>query len=146
MRSMLCVPWSCCALPGDASLHKQRGFHLLEILVTLCLVSILSVIGLSHYSHYVLRAARLEAGVSLSQLAVDFEKGYFANQGYGQVNMILPTNKHYRIVTTYVNKNDYQLMAQPVSKEAKKDACGALALNAAGEKWVTGTAAVERCW
>lgn len=126
---------------------KIHGFHLLEMLAVLCLVSILGLVGYSTYSHYVLKAARLQAEITLGELSMELERHYLTHHIYEATPLPQShTNKHYAIEFTYIDAEHYQLTAHPISSLAKEHTCGALLLNELGEKQITGHAQVNDCW
>jgi type IV pilus assembly protein PilE len=69
-------------------LHRYiNGFQLLELLITLMIVSILATIGFSAYTQHVTAARRLQATQALSKLALAMEKFHFEHQGYRGVSL-----------------------------------------------------------
>jgi type IV pilus assembly protein PilE len=60
-----------------------EGFTLVELLMTVLLVSVLAAIALPNYRSYVLRANRTEARAALLGLATAQERFYLQCHGYG---------------------------------------------------------------
>ncbi len=61
----------------------QHGFTLIELMVTVVIVSILTAIALPAYNNYVLRGKLTEAFTNLANLRVQLEQFYQDNRNYG---------------------------------------------------------------
>ena len=64
-------------------MKKQKGFTLIELMVTVAVVSILATIALPAYNSYVLRAKLAEAYTNLANARVQLEQYYQDNRNYG---------------------------------------------------------------
>ncbi|KXS31909.1 MAG: putative Tfp pilus assembly protein, major pilin PilA [Candidatus Gallionella acididurans] len=64
-------------------MKKQKGFTLIELMVTVAVVSILASIALPAYNSYVLRSKLAEAYANLGNFRVQMEQFYQDNRNYG---------------------------------------------------------------
>jgi type IV pilus assembly protein PilE len=63
-------------------MNRHSGMTLIELLVTLAIVSILSSIAISSYRSYTMRANRIEAETILMKIQVAEEKFFLQNNTY----------------------------------------------------------------
>lgn len=63
-------------------MQHAKGFTLLELMITVVIVSILAGIALPAYNDYVLRAKFPEATANLADLRLKMEQFYMDNRGY----------------------------------------------------------------
>ncbi|OGT61423.1 MAG: hypothetical protein A3F14_00875 [Gammaproteobacteria bacterium RIFCSPHIGHO2_12_FULL_43_28] len=134
-------------------MRRLNGFHLIELLITLFLISIISVFAIPRYTQHIVSAKRLEAANMLVKLSVAMEEYQLTHLTYK--NATLQALK----IPEYVAKNNYQLMiktaddseylllAMPINEQALRDTrCGQLSLDSVGRKSVTGVGGVDECW
>jgi len=134
-------------------MQKIIGFHLIEILIVLSIISIFASITLPRYSQYVAHEKRLEAAGALTKLAVAMEQYQIENNTYENATL---ENLHfsstvaknaYRLYIQTATETDYLLVAAPNDKQAENDPeCGALTLDAKGNRGVSGSGEIETCW
>ena len=62
---------------------KNRGFTLIEVMVTVAIIAILAAVALPQYSAYVRRAQITDAVNQLSDMRVRLERFYQDNRNYG---------------------------------------------------------------
>lgn len=129
------------------------GFHLIEILITLAIISILITLGIPMYSHYVTQERRLEAATILSQLALALEQYHIEQNSYEQATLPLLhfpktiAKNTYQLAIQSATDTQYFLTATPLGIQAIRDvACATLTLNAKGEKGNTGAKEADECW
>ena len=134
---------------------RDRGFTLIEMLITLVLVALLTATALPAYDSQVRRAFRTEARTALAQVAFRLERQATATGSYpsGELPEALagvPSGR-YRIVR--VRPTDeldaathFTLRAVPQGGQAR-DPCGSFTLNNAGERGLADNqASVADCW
>ena len=129
------------------------GFHLIEILITLAIISILTALGVPAYTQHLVKERRLEAENMLSKLAIAMEEYQIEHDGYQDVTLELLhfpemiVKNFYRLNIQSLTENHYLLAAIPQEKQAEQDAsCAVLTLNSKGEKGNSGPREVDECW
>jgi type IV pilus assembly protein PilE len=132
---------------------STRGFHLLELLSTVAIISMLAALSFPLYAQYLVQARRLEAANTLAKLAVAMEKFHIEHNTYEDATLAdlhFPdtiAKNHYRLMIQTASHHDYTLLAQPLGKQAEKDTqCAGLLLYANDKRAVTGSGKVEECW
>jgi type IV pilus assembly protein PilE len=63
-------------------MHKQEGFSLIEVLVTVAIVAVLAGVAIPNYSNYVVRAQLTEAHTYLADYRTRMEQFYQDNRSY----------------------------------------------------------------
>lgn len=121
----------------------MNGFSLFEILITLAIVTIFSMIAIPSYRSHIIHTQRMEAEITLSKLAVALEKYYLANNTYKDSSISIPTVKNYRIEISSADDTEFSLAAIPASADIE---CGTLMLNSKQQKGITGAAGIQECW
>lgn len=131
----------------------MKGFHLIEILIVLVIISILTTLAMPLYSQYLVHERRLEAASMLSKLAIAMEQYHIEHNSYQDATLAglnfseIIAKNNYRLVIQSAADHDFLLAAKPLTHQAEKDeACGSLTLHSNGEKGVTGPGRVEECW
>lgn len=134
-------------------MREKTGFSLLELLVTLTIVSVLIGMSIPLYSHYIEWTKRLSAIQRLGVLAKALEDYYFQHQTYQGANFhtlhfdAKAVKSSYRLLIPIANHDGFLIAAKPIRKQALRDTtCGTLFLNAQGEKTISGKGPVENCW
>ena len=119
--------------------QKQRGFTLIELMITVAIVGILASIAYPSYQDSVMKSRRADAKGALLGLANTMERNFTTTNSYVGVT---PTNTDYYTITITATASSYTLSAAPVGAQVN-DSCGTLTLTQTGVKAVTGTGA---CW
>jgi len=151
----------------NVTMMRQRGFTLLELMITLAVVAILAAIAFPTYSEQVARSRRADAKAVLTEAAQWMERNYTAAGAYNRTaggvaittgSGSLPsglreapkegTAKFYDITLNVVTGNSFELRAAPKNGQAG-DKCGTFRLSNTGAKDLTGNDAgqtVDTCW
>jgi type IV pilus assembly protein PilE len=138
--------------------HRSFGFSLLELLVTVAVISILATIAVTSYSSQVQKSRRTEAKSALLDLAGREERLFSTtntyssdelNLGYATVSTPMTNmafgNNYYQL-TAVATATTYTLTATPVGAQAGDTTCGSFSVNQLGVQTVSGTSTVAACW
>jgi type IV pilus assembly protein PilE len=146
--------------------HASSGFTLIELMVTVAIVTILATIAVTSYTSQVQKSRRTEAKGALLDLAGREERLFsttnaYSNQesflGYGAAVAMtnMPFGNNYYTLTATVPDPaqaagipSYILTATPVAgtSQATDTQCGSFSVNQLGVQTVTGTYTVSQCW
>ncbi|ROH89462.1 type IV pilin protein [Stagnimonas aquatica] len=150
---------------GGAQHRSQFGFSLIELMITVVIVSILAAIAIPSYSNSVTKSRRRAAEACLSIYVQYMERFYTANMRYDKrvdsTDNTLPafdcaSNQNtgndytYSFPSGSPTRSTYVVQAVPKGNQATRDtACGTLTLNQAGTRGANGSTAaanVSKCW
>jgi type IV pilus assembly protein PilE len=144
-------------------LKNNRGFNVVELLVTLSVVGILAGIAYPSYQSQMQKTRRADAEGALLGLANSMERFYTEKNTYvgAADDEKRPLNypsqspveggaKYYDLTINAATATTYTLWATPISSSAQaKDKCGTLTLNHQGVKDISGQApgvTKTDCW
>jgi Tfp pilus assembly protein PilE len=133
--------------------NLNQGFHLLEILATLCIIAIISSWTLSNYQRLIASEHRHEAEHALFALASAMESYAMENGTYEDATLEklrIPhtaANNAYELHITIATNQNFIIAATPRHQQAEIDhACGTLSFTSSGEKKIDGSANLQDCW
>ena len=139
--------------------HRQSGFTLIELMITLAVVAILAAIAIPSYADYVVRSRRNDVRISLAQSAQWLERFRAENRGsYTGATLqagttVSPARGTVMYdITAVVDAAGatYQLTAIPrVGSAMANDACATYTLASDGQRTAAGVSSgdvFERCW
>lgn len=88
---------------------KHNGFTLIELMITVAIVSILAAIALPSYNNYLARGKITDAVSALANYRVRMEQYFQDNRNYGVANsacpVAVPTSKYVTYTCTVGNPN-----------------------------------------
>jgi type IV pilus assembly protein PilE len=139
----------------------QRGFTLIELMVTVAIVAILATIATASYTSQIQKSRRTDARSAVLDLAGREEKlfsttnaysqtgsdlGYAAfplniGSGYYSINVVSPDPA--QLVATQPN---YLITATAINAQAADLQCTSLSVDQTGKQTFVGTATVATCW
>jgi len=127
---------------------RTKGFSLLELLITLLLLSILMAIAYPNYQAYLRRIHRQEASLRLIQLSTTLERYHFKYHTYegatlADLNMPTDIGDLYHLAIDEQSQSNYNISAEPKFLDSD---CGTLSVNAQQRKSISGWGTVASCW
>jgi type IV pilus assembly protein PilE len=138
----------------------QRGFTLIELMITVAIVAILAAVAYPAYTSYLVRTKRVAAQSFMQTVGSRQEQAMLNARSYFSVatgtaaewtavSMTVPAEvaSNYILTVASSASPSYTVTAVPQGVQATKDAkCGTLRLTNTGVKSITGTSTVAECW
>jgi type IV pilus assembly protein PilE len=138
-------------------MKQSRGFSLIELMIVLVIIAIIAAIAVPSYRHYIVRAHRVDAQRTLTDLATREERFFYSKNTYtdqmedvnGSVGMGTPD---YTFAITAPKGGDiatgYLITATATGNQARDDAqCQTFGVDQAGRQTSTGTIDNDpACW
>lgn len=135
--------------------RPARGFTLIELMVTVCVIGILASIAYPSYRKHVIRSTRAEARAAVLDAVSRQQQYYLDNKTYTTnfADLQLPTKSeqgHYTLSVDAATSSCplsrcYVLRATATDAQAADKECTALAMDSNGTKTSTGTLTTG-CW
>jgi type IV pilus assembly protein PilE len=151
-------------LSSGTGKRRARGVTLIELLITVAIVSIIAAIAIPSYNTYILRTHRTEAKSALLSMAAGEERFYSTQNVYtavptqlGYTGGAFPINvgsNYYSIsmtagptAATTTTQAAYTLTATAINGQVADTACATFSVDQSGTQTATGsaTASVD-CW
>jgi type IV pilus assembly protein PilE len=134
---------------GYANMYCFRGFSLVELLITIGILTILIGIGYPIYANYVSNTHRVQAEQTLLMISQDMEVYHSEHQSYLGASLkniapyALKKNNYYQFSIAELTDGSYELVATSKKHDKK---CGDLSIDQLGEKSHTGNGSADDCW
>lgn len=133
---------------------RQQGYTLLELLLTVSIVTIVTSIALPSYQNHVMRSHRSDAMGALMQVANAQEKFYLQNNTYASsltdLNITGTRSGYYDLTIPVADVNEFRAEAQAASggPQAGDDTCQTFTIDSTGALSAQGTGGdtTTECW
>lgn len=132
---------------------RQAGMTLIELVVTVTIISILTVIAVPSYLKHTQRSHRNDAMSALLRIAAEQEKFYFQNSRYGTLAELgSPATEHgwYDLAISDADANTFTATAtaNETGPQYGDEDCRLFRITAAGVRSAqkADTADSDRCW
>lgn len=129
----------------------NRGFTLIEVMITVAIVGILAAIAYPSYMQYILTSNRSQAAVELTEIANLQEQYYLDHNQYANgltqlgyaSNTINTQSDHYQVKISNTDRQiDFTVTATAINRQAKDTHCASFTLNYQQVKGATH----DDCW
>ena len=130
-------------------MRPERGFTLIELMITIVIVAIIVAIAFPSYSEYVQRSRRSDGASALSRATMVMESCRSDLASYtGCAGRVAATSDEgFYNITVAVTSSSYTLTATALGVQAQDARCNTLTLDSQGTKGYTGSAPdVATCW
>ncbi len=123
---------------------QQTGFTLIELIITIAVLTIIVAIAVPAYTNQVIRSNRTEAIDELLRQASFQQSQFTQNNQFSAVANYVSASGRYRITTVVgAGGQQYALTATPLGNQVR-DACGVLTLTSIGRRTAGGND--QNCW
>ncbi len=136
--------------------QRTNGFTLIELMITLAIITILAGIGWPTYQGYIAKGHRADAIIAITKAQGLLENCYSKTRDYADSSCALPSaiatppapNNHYQISYTSSASDNYTITATATAAHINDAKCTVLTLASTGAKASQDntTAATTGCW
>lgn len=128
---------------------KTSGFTLIELMITLALMTVLALTSVMIYQEPVLKTEQATAKLDLLNLVSYLEEYYEQHLTYDGVLLSAlkyqPLSKHYKFNIVTATQKEYKIGAFPLTTRSE-DQCGAFYLDQDGNRFISGSGSIDDCW
>lgn len=127
---------------------NNKGFTLVELMVTVMIVGILAAFALPTFKDYTKKARWAEARAALIQASMNMEREFSTNNIYSgaTVGVTIPQksdSKNYTLSFEELEDHSFTIIATPSVPDPE---CNVFSITQASEKGASGTLSDEKCW
>lgn len=133
--------------------RSNRGFTLVELMITVAIVAILATVAYPSYQDHVLKSRRADGISAIMNAAQRLERCYTQYGAYNNANCpsyaaVQDSQQGYYQVSfsAAATASTYTLRAVPRGAQADDTKCATLTLTQANQKGITGSGSVQDCW
>ena len=130
-------------------MRAERGFTLVELMITLVILAIIVAIAFPAYTAYAQRARRADGTAALSKATMRMESWRANNATYTGGTVAAESEQRFYDLAVVITGGGtgYTLTATGKGVQTQDDKCVTLTLNSQGTKGFTGSAAdAAACW
>jgi type IV pilus assembly protein PilE len=136
-------------------MNRNRGWTLVELMITIMVLAVLMAIAYPAYNGQITKARRADGKAMLYSAAQRQQQFYTSNNaftstvGSGGLQMDTTSQEGFytlSIATTGTPATTYTLTANPVAPQTADTDCARLTLTHLGQKGISGTSTVAKCW
>jgi type IV pilus assembly protein PilE len=140
---------------SSISPQSRRGFTLIELMITVAIISVLAMVAVPAYFDSVRKSRRADAVTALNQIAQAQERwranntSYTTNLGSTGLNVPNPLSGYYTLSVTAASSASYSATATAAGAQLKDTRCATFTLAASGGQFTysaTPAANSARCW
>lgn len=129
---------------------SESGFTLVELLISVLIISVLAAIAVPQYTRYVQTTNRASAQVALQQASQWLERAMTANGVYPAAlpaNLLIVEGDRYTLGYAPANNFSTYVLTATAKPSQQGDGCGNLTLNQQGLKGASQAgASIDECW
>lgn len=137
---------------------SQRGFSLIEIMITVVIIAVLAGIAMASYSWAMIKARRSAAAGCVQEAAQYMERFHTTNMSYVNADGSAPTlpacsadvTNFYTVSLASSNATSFTITAVPIAgkPQARDTQCATLQINQLGTRTASGSlsATPGKCW
>ena len=140
-------------------MRQQRGFNLMELMVSVTIIGIIVAVALPSYNSHMINTRRTASTACMVEMAQFMERVYTTSMDYSSDAAgnatVLPNSScrndltPFYTLTLEVTAQTYTLTASPIGPQLKDTDCAVLTLDQTGARTAAGSAAVDKiryCW
>ena len=139
-------------MPSSLASPSERGFTLLEVMITVVIVGILAAIALPSYNDYILRSKIIDGTTALGDFRTQMEKYFLDNRTYqdagGNCGIANKTVENFTITCNTVSATTYTVTATGIAAKGMSSSFIYTVdqSNAKTSKGPTGWTSSGTCW